>query len=201
MNKIILFVIVLVVIVGGILIFYLPNQNDTPSTPHNRILGEILTSIEAISSYISQQTWITPALAQVYQIPEGDTIQYENTEFGFRIMLPARWSNFRVIQGGNFVAFGLKNSILASHNINEGYGNPLVITIFPKETWENMTTTKDIISQFIKITEDEQGNVFSYFLGNDDEGYDGFPSITPGEIYHGPFYDAEHTIVPSLELL
>jgi hypothetical protein len=175
-----------------------PSETITPPPPpRKRVLGTVFESAQEIESNVSQQTWSAPANDQVQQVPDG--IQYVNNDLGFSVTLPVKWKDFRIVKKGNFVAFGLHSSVLASMNINGGYGNPLTIAVFPKDIWQE-SNGKPFFA-FTYITEDSQGNVFAYGLGQDDEGYDGFPAVVPGVVYHGPFYEAQTLIIPSFKVL
>lgn len=122
---------------------------------------------------------------------------YTNEEYGFEMIFPERWKNYKVSEDDKVIVFNLK------HKCDGDYHKIFSIGIQSKEEWERIFSkylSEESPQSKIKICEKEE-YIFYYVLGHDDDGYIGFPEIIPNESYYGPFNDVKTKIIPTFKFL
>ncbi|MEI8338214.1 MAG: hypothetical protein WCF92_03685 [bacterium] len=132
-----------------------------------------------------KQITSSTAIAQV-QMPRI----YKNTILGFQITFPINWSKVKIQKNNNGADFSL------AHNLG---GNVKVFSIkrFNKTEWK---TAQNSLFPVIEII--QSGDYFyGYSLGQDDEGFVGFPPVVYGSIYQGPYNDVQTKIIPTFILI
>ncbi len=126
---------------------------------------------------------------QKYNQEIGTTTIYKNQKLGFSLNFPERWKNFKAEEGENSIAFSLESK-------NLGYHKVFAVSKFSLEQWNQIQ--KEIIKPFIPISGTQtKDSIFVYSLGQDDEGYVGFPEMVSNQIYKGPYYDVQNLIIPT----
>lgn len=130
--------------------------------------------------------------------PTADWQIYKNEQYGFEIKLPLRWANYRVEQKDNVIEFSLKvkQPLISSDGTKEEYHKVFSIVAYTKNQWEEVKTQEPLLQNYLK--ENDQ-YVFTYFVGQDDEGYVGFPDVIVGQKYEGPFSDVANKITPTFK--
>jgi len=165
----------------------------------------VLISYLIMGGFLAYQYWWLPReetkASEEREVSEGiitedetaDLETYGNEQYGFELVLPDRWQDYKVNEEDGVIVFKLK------HTIDEKYHAVLTITIYNKEEWEQFQSEEGPGGG--TYIDEKGGYIFSYFIGHDDEGYVGFPEIVPGEIYQGPFYDVKNKIIPTFKFI
>jgi len=155
---------------------------------HRTTISELQEQIKELKTQTSEHST---------KIDASDWKVYRNDEYGFELTFPERWEDYKVgeevSEGLAAVAFKLK------HTRHGKYHIVFTIGVYPKEKWEQLQSEEGpSVGTYLG---GQGGYVFDYSMGHDDEGYIGFPKITPGEIYHGPFYDVKNKIIPTFRFI
>lgn len=119
-------------------------------------------------------------------------LTYNNTVYGWSVKLPARWANYKVTEKSD--EYGRSYTFELPHNTNS-YGQLFTINAHPRVVWEDL---KD--SPPYNYLGEKNAYVFSYTMGHDDEGYEGFPEVKPNVQIKGPLSDVQDFIIPSFTL-
>ncbi|MEI6479099.1 MAG: hypothetical protein WCO18_02280 [bacterium] len=117
---------------------------------------------------------------------------YTNKYLGFSITFPISWSGVGIQEDkkNNDVDFSLM------HNLG-GRVKVFSIRRFSLTEW---SAAQKSLHPTIKIKESGE-YIFGYILGQDDEGFVGFPDVVYGTLYKGPYFDVQTKIIPSFNLL
>lgn len=114
----------------------------------------------------------------------------ENFKYKFSLYFPNRWKNMKAEEKDNSVKFSLEHK-------TSGYGEVFSINVISKEDWLKLKSEPLNYSHIIR--EKKDGTVFTYVLGQDDEGYIGFPEVVLDRIYRGPYYDVQNFIIGTFD--
>ena len=120
---------------------------------------------------------------------------YTNTEYGFEVSFPQRWSDYRVEKSENTVIFKLESSL------DNDYHRVFSIGTCPKEDFQKGEFYEVKTGCGGNYISEKDGMIFNYSLGHDDEGYVGFPEVEPSKIYQGPYYDVQNKIIPTFKFI
>ncbi len=139
------------------------------------------------------KTAIEAVVTKTAEVDMSGELAYTNRDHDFGLTLPTRWKAYRVIkdtdQWGDHYSFELPRT-------TGGFGSVFTISAYPQSAWD------EIQKGALKPVQlgAANGVVFAYSLGQDDEGFAGFPDMEPGLQYKGPLFDAQETILPSFKL-
>jgi hypothetical protein len=122
--------------------------------------------------------------------------KYVNSKYGFELTFPDRWKNLiyqeKFSDGTTGISFKLKYSQGVYKSI---YTDAFFVIIMNKDKWYESGLQGQASSIVMK-----DNLVYVYFVGgNDDGGFDGFPSKVAGEVYKGAYYDVKNIIIPSFK--
>jgi hypothetical protein len=139
-----------------------------------------------------QPTIIAPTQVDTKSEEKSDNLVYRNKAYNFVLQLPPRWKDYTVnketlIDGRIAYNFQLKTKAGKYHSV-------FYVFIVPEKVWQEQQSEEGPKSEYITKKNDY---VFSYSLGQDDEGYAGFPEVVPGLTYKGPYFDVNNIIIPS----
>ncbi len=117
---------------------------------------------------------------------------YKNVDLGFKITFPTSWDSLKSQENKktNSVDFYLM------HNLGS-YVKVFSITRFSQTEWKSK---ENGLYPTIKIAE-SNGYIFGYSLGQDDEGFVGFPEMVYGNTYQGPYFEVQTKIIPTFSII
>lgn len=156
---------------------------------------ELTTQIPAAQ----QPTQPAPTITQPQQKQLVSKIVYSNTKYGFELTFPDRWKDYKAREDNASIIFSLKTSYpsISDDGTKQEYHDVFKINIFSPTGWtENQESNDPSVNNYIARN---NNYVFGYTMGQDDEGYIGFPEVVPNTIYQGPFYDVQNTIIPTFK--
>jgi len=117
---------------------------------------------------------------------------YQNKNLGFQIIFPANWRKVVVNENKN----GKSVDFSLMHNLG-AYVKVFSLKKFNMDEWK--IAQKGLFST-IEVARLED-YVFGYSLGQDDEGFVGFPAVVYGELYQGPYFEVQTKIIPTFSLI
>lgn len=135
---------------------------------------------------------VAPTKIDTKSEEKSENIIYRNEAYNFVLQLPPRWKDYTVKEENltdGRIAYNFKLKTKAGE-----YYSVFYIFIVPEKIWQEQQTQEGPKSEYITK---KNNFVFSYSLGQDDEGYAGFPEVVPGLTYKGPYFDVNNIIIPN----
>lgn len=140
---------------------------------------------------------ITPTEPSEIDISKWKT--YRNEEYGFELTFPNRWEGYKVSESISETRPPIKAICFNLKHTSGEYRPVFCISIYSdKNEWEWIQSQEGPKPTYLS---ESKIYIFAYSMGHDDEGFAGFPKVTPGFRYQGPFYDVENKIIPTFELI
>jgi hypothetical protein len=138
---------------------------------------------------------------------------FASSKYGFELIFPEKWIGMKTSEylfsdiEGVFVEFKLQG---ASGPYSNGYSTVCYVSIFAESDWEEYY--RDGLAEKPIYIKTNNGNVYGWGCGHDDEGYKGFEEynkailenrideINSGKI-KGPYQEFKELIVPTFRLI
>lgn len=123
-------------------------------------------------------------------------LKYVNSKYGFELTFPYRWRNLVHQETFSDGITGISFKLKYSQDTYKGiYTDAFFVIIMDKDKWYESGLQGQASSIAMK-----DNFVYVYYVGgNDDGGFDGFPSKVAGEVYSGAYYDVKNIIIPSFK--
>jgi len=167
MNKTILFIILALVVIGGMASILLYLKSTQPN--------EIACTLEAKLCPDGSAVGRTGPNCEFAECPSAQSVEtflYQNKEFGFELILSDYWRDYKVVptENGSYIFClptiykNYPDSLCGSDNINSGYASVFYISAFSHSDWSKQQMTDGPKNIFLAENKDF---VFGFGLSQD----------------------------------